>query len=55
MIELYNSSWNLLTSDIDSADDLDPQITYTLQAGQTYYIKIRGYNGTDEYGYLYFE
>lgn len=55
VMELYNSSWVLLTSDDDSADDFDPLITYTLQAGQTYYIKIRGYNGTDEYGYLYFE
>ena len=55
VMELYNSSWVLLTSDDDSAGDSEPRITYTLQAGQTYYIKVRGYNGTDEYGYLYFE
>lgn len=30
------------------------QISYELQAGQTYYIKIRGYNATEERGYVHF-
>ena len=30
------------------------QISYELQAGQIYYIKIRGFGATEERGYIYF-
>ena len=46
---LYNSSQNLLTDDDDSGDAHNFKIAYNLTAGQTYYIKVKGY-GDDEIG-----
>ena len=55
-IELYNSNWQLLASNDDMEDDLNSAITYTLQSGNIYYIKIyNNYSLSDDIGFLYYE
>ncbi|WP_139490320.1 M6 family metalloprotease domain-containing protein [Brevibacillus dissolubilis] len=41
---LYNSAQTELVTNDDDGEGNNTQITYNLTAGQTYYIKIRGYN-----------
>lgn len=55
IIYLYDSSMNLITSDDDGGDEYNSSLTYTLEAGKTYFIKVRNYGNVAGYGYLFCE
>jgi|GEM_PF-5120861 len=53
-MDLYDASWNLLASNDDcDGDDLNSEITYTLQAGSIYYIRVRNLLNSMGSGHLY--
>lgn len=45
-MEVYNSSLVSIGSDDDSGGDKQPQLLISLTKGQTYYVRIYGYNST---------
>ena len=53
-LELYDASWNLLAYNDDGGEGNNALLEYTLQAGQTYYIKVRNYSAALIEGYVYF-
>ena len=52
-LHLYNNTMVLLESNDDGGDGYNALLTYKLEAGKTYYIRIRNFGNTAGYGYLY--
>lgn len=49
---LYNANYSLLTENDDSGESFNFQLSYTLIAGQKYYIEVRGYDTSVVGGYI---
>lgn len=52
-LHLYDNTMTLLESNDDGGDGYNASLTYNLEAGKTYYIRIRNFGNTAGYGYLY--
>ncbi|WP_375338687.1 hypothetical protein [Brevibacillus borstelensis] len=50
-MRLYDADYNQLSQDDDSAGSGNPSITHFLSAGQTYYVKVSGYSGSQNGSY----
>lgn len=53
-LELYDSNWNRIAYNDDGGEGNNAQISYSLEAGKTYYFLVRGYSATLERGYVHF-
>jgi DNA invertase Pin-like site-specific DNA recombinase len=57
VLYLYDDNMNYITENDDGNGSgnggRDAKITYTLQAGKTYYFRIRGFSNSSGYGYFY--
>ena len=53
-MQLYDETMDFLGYNDDNGDSSDALITYTLEAGKTYYIKVRDIGSAAGYGKLYF-
>ncbi|MFC1504003.1 hypothetical protein ACFL6D_01155 [Spirochaetota bacterium] len=48
---LYDNTFNELTRNDDSGDNLFSKIIYPLDSGRTYYIAVKGFDANDTLGY----
>jgi hypothetical protein len=51
VMEVYNSSWQLLEGDDDSGEDYNARLEILTESNQSYYYKVRGYSSDDTGSY----